>query len=110
MAGGRKPLIPKPGERYNMLTFIEPAGRKAYSKMGGRLIYAHMGKWKCDCGNEVVCRNSHVVKGRKKSCGCLLRVSGASWRKRRHLKKNLEPVKPIDNLAAAIMAMKEMVE
>lgn len=99
---GRKPIEPKPGERHNMLTFVESAGREPSGKVGDRVIYAPLGKWKCDCGNEIVCRNRYVVSGKKKSCGCLRRVSGEAWHKGRRVNRDPEPTDPIDNLAAAI--------
>lgn len=102
MMAGRKPIEPKIGERYNMLTFVEPAGREPSSKIGDHVIYAPLGKWRCDCGKEVVCRNRYVVNGKKKSCGCLLRVTGEAWHKGRRVKSLPEPDSPIDNLAAAI--------
>ena len=94
----------KPGEKYNMLTFVEPAGREFSGSMGGRAIYASLGKWRCDCGKEIVCRNRYVVNGKKKSCGCLLRVKGDAWHKGKRVSRN-EPTSPIDNLAAAIMEL-----
>jgi hypothetical protein len=96
-----KRIEPKPGERYNMLTFVEPAGRELSGAMKGRPLYASLGKWKCDCGKEVICRNRYVVNGIKKSCGCLLRAKGEAWRKGRRVNRH-EPMDPIDNLAAAI--------
>lgn len=99
---GRKPIDPKPGEKHGMLTFVEPAGREPSGKVGDRVIYAPLGKWRCDCGKEVVCRNRYVVNGKKKSCGCLTRVSGEAWHKGRRVNRDHEPANPIDNLAAAI--------
>jgi len=95
-------MEPNPGEKHNMLTFVEPAGREPSGKVGDRVIYATLGKWKCDCGNEIVCRNRHVMNGQKKSCGCLIHASGEAWHKGRRLKLPPEPTNPIDNLAAAI--------
>ncbi|MBQ3342422.1 MAG: hypothetical protein IJG84_11040 [Kiritimatiellae bacterium] len=99
---GRKPAEPKAGEKHNMLTFIEPAGREPSGKMGERVIYTTLGKWQCDCGNVVICRNRYVLSGKKKSCGCLLRATGESWRKGRRVERHPNPDSPIDNLAAAI--------
>lgn len=114
---GRKPAEPKTGEKHNMLTFIEPAGREPSGKMGERVIYSTLGKWQCDCGNVVICRNRYVLSGKKKSCGCLKRASGEAWHKGRRVNRAPEPTNPIDNLAAAIrelaaaiMAMKERIE
>lgn len=102
MMRGRKPIEPKIGEKYNMLTFVEPAGREPSAKIGDRTIYAPLGKWRCDCGKELVCRNRYVVNGKKKSCGCLLRATGEAWHKGRRVKRLPEHNSPIDNLAAAI--------
>lgn len=99
---GRKPIEPKPGEKHGMLTFVKPAGREPSAQIGDRIIYAPLGRWRCDCGKEVVCRNRYVLSGRKKSCGCLTRASGEAWHKGRRVKRDPEPANPIDNLAAAI--------
>lgn len=84
-----------PGERYNMLTYVEDAGREPASVYGGRTIYASLGKWRCDCGKEIVCRNRYVYNGLKKSCGCLLRAKGEAWRrgKRRRTKVEAKTVR-----------------
>ena len=92
---------PKPGEKYNMLTFVEGAGREPSSKIGNRVIYATLGRWRCDCGKEVICRNRYVVNGTKKSCGCLLRAKGEAWHKGKRVSGEV-PMNPIDNLSAAI--------
>lgn len=102
MMAGRNPIEPKIGERHNMLTFVESAGREPSAKIGDRVIYAPLGKWRCDCGKEVVCRNRYVVNGKKKSCGCLLRAKGEGWHKGRRVKRLPDSDSPIDNLAAAI--------
>ena len=78
MSRGHKPVA---GEKHNMLTYVEDAGRQPCGQFNGRTIYATLGKWRCDCGKEIVCRNRHVVAGAKKSCGCLLRAKGEAWRR-----------------------------
>ena len=98
---GRKPMEPVAGERHNMLTVLEPAGREPASRVGDRVIYATLGKWRCDCGREVVCRNRYVLNGSKKSCGCLLRVKGEAWHKAR-AKSPQKPVHPYHDLADAL--------
>jgi hypothetical protein len=78
----------KPGDRYGMLTYIGPDEKVPTGELGGRTIYATTGKWRCDCGNEVVKWNSNVINGKTKSCGCLLHDSGEAWVKgKRAMKK-----------------------
>ena len=84
-------INPKPGDKYNMLTYVKDEGREPSAIIGGKQLYTSLGRWKCDCGKEVVCRNRYVVNGAKKSCGCLLRVKGESWRKG---KRRLAEAKP----------------
>ena len=83
---------PVPGERHNMLTYVEDAGREPSGTMGGRTLYAPLGKWRCDCGKEIVCRNRYVLKGSKKSCGCLLHAKGEAWHRARSGRLNGIPV------------------
>ena len=106
---GRNPIEPKIGERHNMLTFVESAGREPSAKIGDRVIYTPLGKWRCDCGKEVVCRNRYVVKRKKKSCGCLLHAKGDAWHKGRRVMRS-EPEDPIENLAAAIRELAAAIE
>lgn len=49
------------GKRFSRLLVIEHAGRKWHSNM-----------WRClcDCGNEKIVLQSHLVTGHTKSCGC----------------------------------------
>ena len=88
MSRGHKPV---PGEKHNMLTYVEDAGRQPCGQFGGRTIYATLGKWRCDCGKEIVCRNRHVVAGAKKSCGCLLRAKGEAWRRGKRVPAARQP-------------------
>ena len=92
---------PEKGERHNMLTFLEPAGREPAGTMGGRVLYAPLGRWLCDCGREIVCRNRYVLRGSKKSCGCLLRAKGEAWHKAR-AKPAPRPDHPMHDLADAL--------
>lgn len=91
----RKNTHLKPGDKYNMLTYVRDEGRVPSSVMNGRQLYTSLGRWKCDCGKEVVCRNRYVVNGTKKSCGCLLRVKGEAWHKgkRRHAEERPKTVR-----------------
>ena len=86
---------PKPGDKHNMLTYVRDEGRVPSSVMNGKQLYTSLGRWKCDCGKEVVCRNRYVVNGIKKSCGCLLRVKGEAWHKgkRRHAEEQPKTVR-----------------
>ena len=72
-------IEPKPGDRYNMLTYVRDEGREPSSVMCGKQLYTNLGRWKCDCGKEIVCRNRYVVNGAKKSCGCLRHAKGKDW-------------------------------
>ena len=82
-------IDPKPGDRYNMLTYVRDEGREPSSVMCGKQLYTSLGRWKCDCGKEIVCRNRYVVNGLKKSCGCLLRAKGEDWY--RGKRKRMQP-------------------
>lgn len=35
-----------------------------------------MGLYKCECGNEFVCRKTKIKTGATRSCGCLKQKSG----------------------------------
>lgn len=72
-------IDPKPGDKHNMLTYVGDEGREPSAVMCGKQLYTRLGRWKCDCGKEIVCRNRYVVNGTKKSCGCLLRARGEAW-------------------------------
>lgn len=51
------------GQKFGMLTFIEPTNEKS----GGRIVW----KLQCDCGKTVSFGSKNVVNGNTKSCGCL---------------------------------------
>ncbi len=80
----------KPGDRFGMLTYIGPADKVPTGTLGGRTIYATTGKWRCDCGNEVVKWNRNVINGNTKSCGCLRHDSGEAWVKGKRAVKKTE--------------------
>jgi hypothetical protein len=88
-------IEPKPGDKYNMLTYVGDEGREPSAVMCGKQLYTRLGRWKCDCGKEIVCRNRYVVNGLKKSCGCLLRAKGEAWhrgkRRREEAKVEAKP-------------------
>ena len=100
---------PEKGERHNMLTFLEPAGREPAGRLGDRVIYAPLGRWLCDCGREIVCRNRYVLAGSKKSCGCLLHAKGEAWHKAR-AKPAPRPVHPYHDLADALRYLADAVK
>lgn len=54
-----------PGDRKGRLTFVEDLGYL----IGNNIRY---GRFKCDCGNEIVCPIANVLSqsARRKSCGC----------------------------------------
>lgn len=59
-----------PGDKFNMLTAVEFAGRRGHNRTW---------RCKCDCGIEVVVLASNLRSGNSKSCGCHKRkVSRAS--------------------------------
>lgn len=80
----------EPGDRYGKLTYIGPAEKVPSGKCGDRIVYATRGRWRCDCGNEVVLWNRNVVKGLTKSCGCLRKDSGEAWKKGKRAVKKTE--------------------
>jgi hypothetical protein len=53
---------PKPGDKYNMLTFIAPTEYKRKKQVLWAL--------KCDCGSSYRALPANVILGRIKSCGC----------------------------------------
>lgn len=93
-----------------MLTFVEPVGREPASKIGDRVIYAPIGKWRCDCGKVIVCRNRYVVNGKKKSCGCLRLAKGEEWHKGKRVERRTSHSSAIDNLADAIRELAEAIK
>lgn len=62
-----KPI--KPGDRFNMLEVIEPAGSRKQTRY-----------WlcKCDCGNTHETSTKGLRGGHTKSCGCLRGVKGGN--------------------------------
>lgn len=59
---GQKDLT---GQRFGRLVCLEPT--KERSKNGGGVIW----RCRCDCGNECLAPSGQLLKGYKKSCGCL---------------------------------------
>lgn len=84
-------IEPKPGDKYNMLTYVGDEGREPSAVMCGKQLYTRLGRWKCDCGKEIVCRNRYVVNGTKKSCGCLLRAKGEAWHRGKRRRTEAKP-------------------
>lgn len=52
------------GERFGLLTVIEPAGSVRYRR--GMAVYF---RCRCECGNEVLAQRSNLRRGTR-SCGC----------------------------------------
>lgn len=52
----------KPGDKFTRLTFL----KSSLSLKGSR-----QGVFICDCGTEITTHVSNVIRGKKKSCGCL---------------------------------------
>lgn len=59
---GQKDLT---GQRFGRLVCLEPTEER--SKNGGGVIW----RCRCDCGNECLSPSGQLLKGYKKSCGCL---------------------------------------
>ena len=57
------PMIDISGQRFGLLTALEPSG---FSKTGDAMWLC-----KCDCGNTHVVRGSNLRSLQTKSCGCL---------------------------------------
>jgi hypothetical protein len=67
------PDIIAPAMRFGRLTVVE-AGR---DKTNRKVIVCF-----CDCGNETTAKPSHLLRGEKRSCGCLRRDRMAAMQKR----------------------------
>lgn len=52
------------GQKFGRLLVLEPTNQRGKD---GAVIW----RCKCDCGNEVMAVNSQLLRGYKKSCGCL---------------------------------------
>src|SRR5258707_116799 len=74
----------KVGERFHRLTAIAPAGHEMSGK-AKKLLW----RFRCDCGQELVCRNESVRSGNTKSCGCQKREAAAEMG-RANVKHGLE--------------------
>lgn len=57
-----------PGRRYGKLTVIQETER--FVQPSGQKNRAFL--CRCDCGNETAVRLAHLVRGRIRSCGCLV--------------------------------------
>lgn len=58
------------GQRFGMLTVVEPAGAKRYRR--GMAVYF---RCRCDCGKEVLAQRSNLRRFTK-SCGCQTKSRG----------------------------------
>ena len=72
-AGGTRTDLP--GRRFGRLTVLDEAEPVSISGTSYR-------RWRCrcDCGNEIVVRQSSLTGGQTRSCGCLMRDTKAAVR------------------------------
>lgn len=56
------------GQKFNKLTVLEKIGTKIVSGQKNVLW-----RCKCECGNEVEVISSYLIRGKKKSCGCIVK-------------------------------------
>lgn len=82
-----KTTRPEPGERHGRLVYVGGDERRQVSCFGDRPVFASFGKWRCDCGTERTYRNSRVVNGCIKSCGCLRKATGEEWKKGKRVRR-----------------------
>lgn len=61
------------GQRFGRAVVLECAGKDKKRNVLWRL--------KCDCGTIFVTRGSSLLSGTTKSCGCLVKDRGETWRK-----------------------------
>lgn len=64
-----KCMQPETGFRYGKLTVIRQADSKYRKHENGRSYPINMWLCKCDCGNETIVSQSHLISGHTKSCG-----------------------------------------
>ncbi len=66
------------GKKFNKLTVIS----KADSILGGQKIKRYWGAWncQCDCGNVIIVKTIDLNRGSVKSCGCLYKLHGKSYK------------------------------
>lgn len=60
------------GEKYCALTAIREATKE--EQIDNRITWL----FKCDCGNKILARAAHVLRGTQKSCGCFRTRKGES--------------------------------
>ena len=82
-----KTTRPEPGERHGRLVYVGGDERRQVSRFGDRPVFASFERWRCDCGTERTYRNSKVVNGCIKSCGCLRKATGEEWKKGKRVKR-----------------------
>ena len=58
----RRPFRDLTGQRFGMLTAIEPTGKRKHKTVVWRCV--------CDCGNEIEVPSWSLVDGQRTSCGC----------------------------------------
>lgn len=84
----------KVGQRYGRLTIT-----KLIPQLGKKCGHA-IWECKCDCGNVVQVKSDNLIRGYKKSCGCLLKESHEKRKKDMRGKKflGLTPIEPVPDM------------
>jgi hypothetical protein len=77
-----RPLLP--GQQFNRLTAIEPAGYRRFPS-GGR---TPLWRFRCECGKQIIAQAHSVKNGYSRSCGCL-KQEAAAMTGRSHRKHGL---------------------
>lgn len=70
---GRPRGLKTPGEKFGRLT--------AVADVGGDKHQSRLWKFLCECGAEVIAIASEVRRGKKRSCGCLMREARYTHKK-----------------------------
>lgn len=78
----RRKLNPQPGDRFGKLTIVSEAPRRVLpSGQKPREFIC-----KCDCGNSHSVLLVHLVRGRSKSCGCIVATMKGETKTKLHRK------------------------
>lgn len=77
----KKHMVNRIGEKYNKLIVLEKVIKIERNR---NVTY-----WlcKCDCGNETIVRDDHLVKGTTKACGCLISRTARETQRKNFIKK-----------------------
>lgn len=84
----------KIGQKYGRLTVIRLVPQPKEKR--GKAVW----ECRCDCGNIVQTKSDNLIRGWKKSCGCLLKESFEKKRKDMRGKKflGLTPIEPVEGM------------